>query len=126
MIKRNVIVVFLLFAFTVVLAHSIIPHHHHDDKIETESKDHGHADENSLEHSFEHYMHAGNSTDYFIQNPNCSAICFSTSEVNHISTFIFKNKEVVLSIARPINSSNDSFLSYDGLFSAGLRGPPLV
>jgi hypothetical protein len=125
MIKRNIIVVFLLFAFTVVLAHSIIPHHHHDDKIETESKDHGHDDENSLEHSFEHYMHAGNSTDYFIQNPNCNNVHFITT-VSDISIFIFKNKEVVLPIVSPINSSNDSYLSYDGLFSAGLRGPPLA
>ena len=126
MIKRNFIVVLLLFAFTVVLAHSIIPHHHHDDKIETESKDHGHGDENSLEHSFEHYMHAGNSTDYFIQNPNCSTIYFSEPAVCHISTFMFKNKEVVLSIILTIDINNDSFSSYDGLFSTGLRGPPLV
>ena len=68
MIKRCATVSLLLLAFTLVLAHSIIPHHHHDVAVETSSENHEHRNENALEHSFEHYLHSGSSYDYFIKN----------------------------------------------------------
>ena len=126
MLKRYCIVAFLLFAFTLVLAHSIIPHHHHDDEIEAESKDHGHHDENSLEHSFEHYMHAGNSTDYFIPSSNDLFLSHSICDCFIASYFQFSAKEITVCFAKGRYIENEKHISSESLYSNGLRGPPLV
>lgn len=126
MIKRNCIVVFLLFAFTVVLAHSIVPHHHHNIAIHNENETDEHEDENSLEHSFEHYKHTGTSGDYFIPSPANHVASNIVSIETYFPTFTFLNKEVVLYTNSVAHTNDCSFISYDGLHSKGLRGPPQV
>jgi hypothetical protein len=124
MIKRNSIVVFLLFAFTVVLAHSIVPHHHHNIAVQHENETSEHNDENSLEHSFEHYTHNGTSGDYFIPSPASHGTQHIVSVETYFPTFTFINKEVVLYTTKVVHSNYCSFISYDSLHSKGLRGPP--
>jgi|GEM_PF-5730399 len=126
MIKRNCIVVFLLFAFTVVLAHSIVPHHHHSIAVHHEDETSEHEDENSLEHSFEHYTHTGTSGDYFIPSPASYIIQQIVSVEAYFPTFTFVNKEVVLYSISVVRSNDCSFITYDSLHSKGLRGPPQV
>lgn len=126
MIKRNFIVVFLLFAFTVVLAHSIVPHHHHNIAIQHEAESSEHEDENSLEHSFEYYTHTGTSGDYFIQSPVNNNTQHIVSFESYFPTFTFTNKEVVLYTINSVPSNDCTFISYDSLHSKGLRGPPQV
>ncbi len=126
MIKRNFIVIFLLFAFTVVLAHSIVPHHHHNIAIHNEDETSEHEDENSLEHSFEHYTHTGTSGDYFIPSPESNYTPQIVSIETYFPTFTFKNKEVILYAIRVVHAIDCSFISFDSLHSRGLRGPPQV
>ncbi len=126
MIKRNCIVVFLLFAFTLVLAHSIVPHHHHNIAVHNEDENSEHEDENSLEHSFEHYTHTGTSGDYFIPSSAShmaqQIVCIQT----YFPTFIFITKEVLLYTNHVVHSNDCSFISFDSLHSKGLRGPPRI
>ena len=124
MIKRNCIVVFLLFAFTVVLAHSIVPHHHHNIAAHNEDESSEHDDENSLEHSFEHYTHTGTSGDYFIPTPASHSIQQIINIETFFPIFTFTNKEVVFYTIGVVHSTSCSFISYDSLHSIGLRGPP--
>ncbi len=126
MIKRNCIVVFLLFAFTVVLAHSIVPHHHHNIAVHNENGTDEHEDENSLEHSFEHYTHTGASGDYFIPSPASHVAHHIVSIEACFPTFTFTNKEVVLYTTKVVHSNDCSFITFDCLHSKGLRGPPQV
>jgi hypothetical protein len=52
MLKRNIITVLLLCAYTIVLGHSIIPHHHHDDhEHELEHPSVSHHDDHESDHS---------------------------------------------------------------------------
>ena len=126
MIKRNAIVVLLLVAFTVVLAHSIVPHHHHNIAVHNEDEKSEHEDENSLEHSFEHYTHAGTSGDYFIPSPASHGAQHLVSIETYFPTFTFINKVVVFYAIRIFYSNDCSFISFDSLHSRGLRGPPQV
>lgn len=52
--KKSFIAIFLLSAFTFLLAHNFIPHHHHVDVVET--------DHHSHEHGHAHHHHSENST----------------------------------------------------------------
>ena len=126
MIKRNCIVVFLLFAFTLVLAHSIVPHHHHNIAVHNEDEKSEHEDENSLEHSFEHYTHTGTSGDCFIPSSASHNSQHIVSFETYFPTFTFTTKEVLLYTLSIVHSNDCSFISYDSLHSKGLRGPPQV
>jgi hypothetical protein len=126
MIKRNCIVVFLLFAFTVVLAHSIVPHHHHNIAVHNENETSEHDDENSLEHSFEHYTHTGTSGDYFIPSSSNHITHDIVNIELYFPKFTFTNKEVILYTISFVHSNDCSFISFDSLHSKGLRGPPQV
>ncbi len=127
MIKRCAIVSLLLLAFTLVLAHSIIPHHHHDVAVETTSENHEHRNENALEHSFEHYLHSGDSYDYFIKND----LTFDKLQAVTDCDFIYLNfdfrSKIITDVAKSAyrifktNTIRPAFL-----YSKGLRGPPLV
>ena len=126
MIKRNVIVVFLLVAFTVVLAHSIVPHHHHNIAVHNEDEKSEHEDENSLEHSFEHYTHTGTSGDYFIPSPASHSTQDIVSLEMYFPIVAFTHQAIVLYTIPVVHSNDCSFISYDSLHSKGLRGPPQV
>lgn len=122
MIKRYSIVSLLLIAFTLVLAHSIVPHHHHDDVIEANAE---HNNENALEHSFEHYLHFGSSYDYFIKNEFIfDHQQFIADCVLPHATFDFKVKTIieVTHNAYCVLAQNTTQPVF--LYSKGLRGPP--
>ena len=127
MIKRCAIVSLLLLAFTLVLAHSIIPHHHHDVAVETTSENHEHRNENALEHSFENYLHSGASYDYFIKND----FTFDKLQVVTDCDFIYLNFDFRSKIVIDVTKSAYRIFKTNTihpvfLYSKGLRGPPLV
>lgn len=137
MIKRYSIIALLLFAYTIVLAHSVIPHHHHDDDHETEQTAHHHNDHHEdhddqdheedagLAHDFENYIHSGSTGDLHQQSDfriSCNTI--ATSYVTAIFDFQIKPVESPPPIVR---HSNDHIpLLRHSLSPKGLRAPPCV
>ena len=60
MIKRLFIALLFFSAFAVIMAHSVIPHHHHVDETATEHYDKDHHDDdndNGLDNLFSHFQH---------------------------------------------------------------------
>ncbi len=125
MIKNKFITGLLLLAFTIVFAHSIIPHRHYDvNDSEFAYSSENHDEENSLQHSFEMYDSFGPSSDYFIkQDFNYSPFLFLN--VCAFSCFNFSSKTIDLSnpLCFVINKVS---LPSTFLYSKGLRGPPQV
>ena len=57
---KKLLISFLFFAaYTVVLAHSIIPHHHHDEETAVEHHDKDHDADSGLDNLFSHFEHFG-------------------------------------------------------------------
>jgi hypothetical protein len=125
MIKNKFITSLLLLAFTIVFAHSVIPHHHYDvNSSEFAFSSENHDEENSLQHSFELYDSFGSSSDYFIKHDfNYSPFLFLNDCV--LSCFNFSSKTIDLSTTLCFVSTKVSLPS-TFLYSKGLRGPPQV
>jgi hypothetical protein len=134
MLKRYSIIFLLLFAYTIVLGHSIIPHHHHDYGHATEQSSHHHDDHEddhhnddaeSLAHDFENYLHAGDAGDYH-QQTDVQASRNTIATVYLISFFEFK----VNAIESPppvVRLSNEGLsIVRHSLSSKGLRAPPCL
>jgi hypothetical protein len=132
MIKRYSIIALLIFSYTFVLGHSIIPHHHHDDDHEMEQFSHhqddhendDHNDDDSgLAHDFGNYLHSGEAGDLHQQSGNVIS-CKTIATAYIISLFDFK----ISAFESPppiLRHSNDLVpLSSHCLFSKGLRAPP--
>lgn len=133
MLKRYSIIAILLFAYTIVLGHSIIPHHHHDDDghatehsshhHDDHENDHHHEENKSLAHDFGYYHHTGDAGD-FHQQPDNQPFCNTIAPVYLISFFEFK----INAIESPppvVRFSNECIpLVQRCLSSKGLREPP--
>lgn len=127
MIKRCAIVSLLLLAFTLVLAHSIVPHHHHNVVVETNNGNHEHHNENALEHSFEHYLHSGASYDYFIKNDFSFDQQLAIADCYFIYlNFDFRLKTIIGVTKSAYRIFETNTIQHVFLYSKGLRGPPLV
>lgn len=126
MYKNKFITSLLLFAFTIVLAHSIIPHHHYDgNNNEFAYSSQSHDEENSLQHSFEMYGKSTNTADYFLPtNHNISLLDFYASVNTKTQSFKFSN--VIVTIDRKYKHYQPPILSTHYLFSLALRGPPAI
>jgi hypothetical protein len=131
MLKKYFILSFLLIAYTIVLAHSIIPHHHHDEDHEMEQSsahhdhdgDNDHHDDSGLSHDFENYHHANNATD-FHQQSDIKMSSTTLTSLYIISLFNFTMESVE---TRPpiLRQSKDHILFLQHtLSSKGLRAPP--
>ena len=137
MFKKYSIIAMFLFAYTIVLAHGIIPHHHHDDdhdtKLSLQHHDHNDHDDdhhhdhdngdNDLAHDFEFYNHSGATGDPH-QQPDIKVSSNTLATAYLISTYIFQLKV----FERPptiVRHSNDYIpIAQHYLSSKGLRAPP--
>jgi hypothetical protein len=119
-----------MLTYTIVLAHSIIPHHHHDDhKIEHSSPIHDEAEnsflkgEDGFAHQFGNYMHSVNTSDVYPQPES-----FNFSEVNFV-LFIFKFCEFYKEEddETKVSLAHDFFYrAIRYVFFKGLRAPPIL
>jgi hypothetical protein len=130
MLKKYAILFCLLIAYTIVLAHSIIPHHHHHEDHETEQTSTHHHDDDKddhddsgLAHDFANFLHAGSTTD-FHQQQDIKISCNTFVSVYLIALFDFTIEAVESPppIVRRFTEHN-LFLEYT-LSSKGLRAPP--
>ena len=121
----------MLFAYTIVLAHSIIPHHHHDDHKMEQSSDQRHSDsehhgmqgEEGLAHQFGNYMHSVNAADVY-QRPDVPNDQNLVAGLDVFITLFIKMSVVEVS-QTVVRLSNDCIpLSQHFLFIKGLRAPP--
>jgi len=127
MLKKNCIITLLLFAYTIVLAHSIIPHHHHNTNQRIEqSEDHNdddHEGDNALKHSLANYPHSVNATVIHQQPDNTfSSNTFATLYLTPVFEFAVKAMESPPSIKQLYNNYIPQ--SHYCLSSKGLRAPP--
>ena len=128
MLKKYSILTLLLVAYTIVLAHSIIPHHHHHDDHETEQTashhhDDDHEDDNSLAHSFANYSHTGDAA-VIHQQPDDSFV--SHIVVTRYLTPVFEFAVKAIESPLPIRKLSNHIIpqSRHCLSSKGLRAPP--
>ena len=132
MLKRYSIIAILLFAYTIVLGHSIVPHHHHNDDHAIEQSSHQHDDHEDdhhngdgegLAHDFENYLHSGDAGDFHQQSD--IKVSFNTiATVYLVSIFNFQVKAI--ESPPPIVRLSDECipLVQHCLYSKGLRAPP--
>ena len=128
MIKRLSIAFLFFTAYTVVLAHSIIPHH---DDIETSTeqlhdKNHHHDnDDNALGHLFSHFQHIGTGNQFIsthqIASVKQSDILQSDIPCTTSCNFKFYGAGEPVPLFYPDHPDN-YFFSGSSAFS--LRGPP--
>jgi len=140
MIKRYTAILIILLANTLILAHAVIPHHHHEDKIcFTEShcdhedhdnnKNHEHDHDSDNEHVFCLLKQiVGVPVNHLKQDYKCPG--FDLDQLNNnfhifltdVNTNDFVQKVFLVS-HHPFISSN---YSEHLIKSSGLRGPPVV
>ncbi len=130
MLKKYFILTLLLVAYTIVLAHSIIPHHHHDEDHETEQTgaqhhhDDDHEDDNALAQSLANYLHSGDTT-VIHQQPDNSIASNAFVTLYLIPVFEFTIKAI--ESPPPIRQVSNNIIpkSHYCLSSKGLRAPPV-
>ncbi len=133
MLKRYSIITLLFFSYTIVLAHSIVPHHHHDDHKMEQSSGHHHHDadkedsnrDEGLAHQFGNYMHSVNSADIYPQ-PETLYHYSTAVTVLLIAHFTFKIKAFECTPPTLPLSNNCIPLVQHYLSSKGLRAPPCI
>ena len=132
LIKKYSILTLLLVAYTIVLAHSIIPHHHHDEDHGMEQSNHhqdddhdaGHGnDDSGLAHDFANYIHSGNTGDVY-QQPDIKISCNSIAIVSIFAIFDFRIKAI--ENPQPLIRPYCDYIPivHHCLSSKGFRAPP--
>ena len=125
MLKKHSIIALLLVAYTIVLAHSIVPHHHHNETEQTASHHHDddQEEDNSIAHSFANYLHSGDAAVIHEQPDNSIAshtfIALYFIYVFEFTVRAFESPPPVRQLAENIITKSLYYLS-----SKGLRGPP--
>lgn len=137
-IKKYSITLLLYLAYTIVFAHSLVPHHHHDKEEESAQllvhndagAHHHHSndtdDDGSLAHEFESYIHSAGTDDIYQKNElkiDCSTIAalYITASFNYCIAAIERPLKVTGCSAPCIISIPQYYLS-----CKGLRAPPVV
>jgi hypothetical protein len=114
------------------MAHSIVPHHHHDEEQSHDAHmehhdNHDHDDDHErdtgLAHDFSNYLHSGTTGD--IHQPTIKIECnhFTLAYVTAIFEFIIhpvENPPPVRWLKNPVIPSSDHTLC-----AKGLRAPPI-
>jgi hypothetical protein len=131
-IKKLGIITLLIFAYTIVLAHSIIPHHHHDENNIMHQADHHQdddhdggngPDDSGLAHDFANYIHSGTEGDVY-QVPDVKTSCDALTMVCVFTLFEF-NIHIVEIPSTPLGSHGDYVpIAHQCLSSTGFRAPP--
>ena len=131
MIKQRFISSILLCAFAVLFAHSIIPHHHHDEvQISHQSShhddDHDDLDNNFLGQAFSHFQHeSGSGITYQTASPTFEGSKFSLDKEAVLFTqYVIRQlyKPPIIHRSQPTFTFVSSCYSFTGLF----RGPPMA
>ena len=123
MIKKRVISTLFMLVFSMILAHDMIPHHHHEDGEDIHHHDHDH-DESELAHILSHLLHTGSQTalDCTI-NTNLN---FKTSSVFFVKNFKSTQSYKILLKDEIEIKKREKFTNYIQFhtLSQSRRGPP--
>jgi hypothetical protein len=129
MLKRCAILSLLFFAYTIVFAHSIIPHHHHEDhhKITATLVDHPHAvhhDSDADDEGFGNYTHSTAAGDLYKQgDPGVNNSTIATPCLISVFNFVFDPVETLPFIR--LVPDHTLLPSQHCLSPKGLRAPPV-
>ena len=132
MCNKYLIIFGLFLAYSLLLAHTVIPHHHHENKQEAEQHHHnehtGHHHDNEESEGHGHTPHFVHSADFgnYILNPSVSVPDFS--KIHSGLLFIFAGIFAINSEFTTVKYSHPPESPPPlccGLYSAfSLRGPP--
>ena len=130
MIKRLSIAFLFFTAYTVVLAHSIIPHHDDNETATEQQHDKNHHDDNDdngLGHLFSHFQHIGNGNQFISTHQIASVkqIGILQSDIRCITSFNFK----FYGAGEPapiFYPDHPDIYSSSGGSAFSLRGPPSI
>ncbi len=131
--KNNYISLVLLFVFSFVLFHNVIPHHHHDEISEINNHEHHHHDKKEKDHHnendepvglFSHPTHILASTEFTFSSNNSIQKTQSFNQFFLISDFVIKPTVITIKRKPP----NYVSVIPTQLFSSphSLRGPPVL
>lgn len=140
MLKKYLIITLLLFAYTIVLGHTIIPHHHHIKGHKKENTSHHHHgnhnhhhhhdhDDNSknsdsgLAHNLGDYLHYGYSGDMHHQ-PFFKIPCNGLAAAYIFSLYDFNIKAFKSKPPISLHPCDHLIPTQYQLSSKGLRAPP--
>ena len=131
MAKQRFISSILLCAFTVIFAHSIIPHHHHEEATATHQSDHHDDDHDDLDNNFlgqafSHFQHeSGSGITYQTASPAFQSVKHSIDKEAVLITQYF-----ITQLFKPpiIHREHFSFSFTPSAYSASslFRGPPMA
>jgi short subunit fatty acids transporter len=133
MTKNNYIALILLFVFSIVLVHNVIPHHHHDEISEINNHEHHHHDKKEKYHHnendepigiFSHPTHILASTEFVFSADN------SIQKTQTFNQFFLVTDLVIMSVKIPTKRKPPNYISVTPiqlLYSTPtLRGPPAL
>lgn len=133
--KKLIIASLLLFAFSCVLLHSFIPHHHMDEAVEVKHHQHGHDhahaddlhDHNAIAHFIAHLLHLGGGiNDAEFCGPQNEFRKHRLSSFSTVSFGIYSAAEEIVIDCLNLNCYASLFVCNSQLssYSFQLRGPP--
>jgi hypothetical protein len=131
--KNKYISLVLLFVFSFVVVHNIIPHHHHDEisKINNHEHHHHHDKKEKDHHNendepiglFSHSTHILASSEFTISNDN------SFQKTQNHNLYFLLDDFVIKPTSIPIRQKPPNYISVIPLqfpyFTHSLRGPPI-
>ena len=126
MLKKYSILALFFIAYTIVLAHGIIPHHHDDDHDISQTSDHDHDDDSPLAKAFSHFHHISSTKEILYTDPSDN----TTFQKNDFAKYFLATPDFCLQLFSPPAPNDFSEqIFYDTSISPGssrlLRAPPL-
>jgi len=129
--KNNYISLILLFVFSFVLAHNIIPHHHHDEVAEIHNHEHHHHDTKAHDHNddddeplglFSHSAHILASTEFIRSSYKCIQKTQNIYQY-YVATDLVNKLQAIPIKRKPPNRT--SIIPFHPFYKThSLRGPP--
>jgi hypothetical protein len=130
LLRQRFISSFLLCAFAIIFAHSIIPHHHHEGRdigrFAIPDDDHDDTDDSVLGHAFSFFQHdKGNTVVYEASSPTYQAqkVSFYNDVLPFVQHLVRKLYEPPL---KHIDNYSFSFPFSSYSESTPFRGPPVL
>ena len=129
--KNNYISLILLFVFSLVLLHNVIPHHHHDEISEINNHEHHHHDKKEKDHHnendepvglFSHPTHILASTEFTFSSNNSFQKTQNDNQYFLITDFVIKPTRITIK-RKPPNYISVIPLRFSYSINS-LRGPP--
>lgn len=129
--KNNYISLILLFVFSFVLVHNLIPHHHHDEISEINNHEHHHHDNKEKDHHnendepiglFSHQTHILVSTEFVFSTDNRIQKTQTFNQFFLITNLVNKPRTLPIKRKPPNYISAIPLQLFD--FTLSLRGPP--